>query len=613
VQCIGGKNPNGSSCTTETNYTGGITITAGGGSVSYPSAGDFSVTGLSEGTYTISYTSLPTTPGYVLTYPVSNIPPPSFTVTVGPGGTGCSVGTSNSATCDSGNNIINLRFGITNSIPWCQSSGAGNIGGNGGFDCNCSGSGCIVPTPTPNPTSVPTPTPPTCTSPETPCYSCSGAICTVSCSGSCGTTCDASCGVPAPTPPPGGGGGGGSTCIYDVDCVTGLTCNTNGGTCACSLGPTPGTCNTSTGGAGGGGNGSGGSTCIYDVDCAGGLTCNTIGSTCTCSVGGTTGTCTDGTGGAGGGNTGGGSGTGGNGSGGFNDIIPDPVTVLPQCGGAYASVPDTTSTTPGLIFTGSTRPNFGQGQASQNSSNWVTNWVVGGTNYPESFGPITQGGVIKTSYAYLQSIAKQAGILPCTNGSTSNCIIDLTSDINYCGAGGLNDCNLNTSTLAHGIYIANGNLTLTGSGTPPVSYTFPPNQSYIILVNGSLTIKTQLHLPVGSTALFSASGNIIVNRTVGESEYKSSASDIEGVFSTDQNFVIDGQNDCTIGADPKLNVAGNIIVNAALNGGKFINQRDLCAGDVFCPVFTVQSRPDFILNAPNFIKKANYTWQEVAP
>ena len=292
----------------------------------------------------------------------------------------------------------------------------------------------------------------------------------------------------------------------------------------------------------------------------------------------------------------GGGGTGTPVSGGFNNPIPS--TALPVCGGPYASVAGSGSTTPGLIFTGTGNAYFGQGSASQNK------WLVGGTNYPESFGPVAKGGLVKTSYAYLQGIAKQADIP----------IIDLSSDASLCSFGGLGSCTLK-STLTHGIYVAIGNLTLKGSGTPP-SYTFPLNQNYIILVQGNLTIQTRLLVPVGSTALLSASGNITVDRAVGATGalgYQSSAPGIEGVFSADKDFVVDGQNDCTIGSDLKLNVAGNIITNAALLGGTFVNQRDLCQNNLYCPVFTVTTRPDFILNAPAFIKKANYTWKEAAP
>ncbi len=398
----------------ESLYTGTVTITSTAGSVSYPSQGKFQVTGLSAGTYTVSYTSgLPGT-NWIMTIPTGA--PPSFSVTVGPG---CAATGSPDATCSS-DNVQNLNFGMSDSIPWIQTGGGGDVRTDGGFSS---------------------------------------------------------------------------------------------------------------------------------------------------------------------------SGTGGSGSS-FNNPIPD--TANTSCsGGAYTSVNSAGS--PGVVYTGNGSANFGQGSAS------VNNWVSGGASYPESFAPGAIGGVIKSSYAYMQSIAQQANITP----------VDITSNSSYCNLGGLTNCQL-SSSLPHGIYIANGSLTLTGTGSP-ASYTFPANQNYIILVNGDLTIDTQIHVPVGSTVIFSVKGSIYVDKSVGESNYLSTATDLEGIFSADQNFVINGTNDCATGPDNRLNVAGAIIVNAGLNGGTVQNNRDLCGNDAYCPVFTVQSRPDFILNLPNFVRKTNYTWQEVAP
>lgn len=102
----------------EINYAGAISISSTGGSVT-TGAGIYTVNNLGSGTYTVSYTNLPT--GYSLTYPL-NGPPPSFTVSVGPGF--CSTGGSNSASCDGLGNITNLNFGITNNKPWIQCKGA---------------------------------------------------------------------------------------------------------------------------------------------------------------------------------------------------------------------------------------------------------------------------------------------------------------------------------------------------------------------------------------------------------------------------------------------------------------------------------------------------------
>jgi hypothetical protein len=293
--------------------------------------------------------------------------------------------------------------------------------------------------------------------------------------------------------------------------------------------------------------------------------------------------------------TGGGVGGGGS-TGSFNNFVPataNTPTGLSCSKGAYTLAP-TSSGTQGIIYSGQGSANLGQDISYLNNSS-----MIAGGNY----SPIGIGGILRSSYNYLVSVANQAGISP----------VDLsTNDGNgnpYC-SGGISNCSLNPN-LPHGIYIATGQnhpgLILTGG-----PYTFGPNQNYIIMVDGDLYIKTELYVPVGSTLLISASGSIYVDPGVG-ANYDSQTPNLEGTFSADKNFVIQGTNDCSVKTDSRLNVAGSIMVNAALGGGSFTNNRDLCANDLYCPVFSIQSRPDFILNAPSFIKKSNYTWQEAAP
>ena len=269
---------------------------------------------------------------------------------------------------------------------------------------------------------------------------------------------------------------------------------------------------------------------------------------------------------------------------GFDDPIPitaDPVL----CGGPNASINASISvvcTTPGIIMSGDSSYSFGQGQASS------TNWVVGGTTYPEVFAP-TRGGGFATSYAYVLSVIKQAGLTP-TDLSTV--------------------CTLSNCTLpagfSHGLYKANSDLYLN-------AFTFLASSNYVILVNGNLYIRGKILVPNGSTATFIVSGNIYVDQTVGEAVISSTTPDIEGFYSTDKSFIIQGTNDCMVGADLRLNVAGTIVVNAGLTGGSFQNLRDLCGGNLSCPVFSISERPDFILNAPEVIKRQNAIYQEVAP
>lgn len=285
--------------------------------------------------------------------------------------------------------------------------------------------------------------------------------------------------------------------------------------------------------------------------------------------------------GAGGGGT---AGTGGGNirsDGGFTNSIP--ANVANQCGGpnGYSILPSNGGQ-PGIVYAGSGNTDFGNGSASS------TNWVVSqpsGLNY----NPPTPN-TIRTSYGYVLSNVKQQNL-------TITDISTVCPDVANCTL---------PANLAKGVYQANSDLTLTGN------YTFPINSNYIFLINGALNLKGKIFVPQSSTALFSASSNITVDKTVGEATYTSSANDLEGVYSADFNFIVNGDKNCAVAPDLRLNIGGNLIANAALLGGSLINNRDLCAGNV-CPSISVTSRLDMILNLPAILKAPNYIWKEVAP
>jgi len=261
---------------------------------------------------------------------------------------------------------------------------------------------------------------------------------------------------------------------------------------------------------------------------------------------------------------------------------PIPSTALLACGGANASIPGTNNPQPGIIFSGGTAY-FGQGQAST-PQNWSVSDYTNDTT------------LIRTSYGYMTTTLRQSSITP----------IDLTS---VCT---LSNCTL-PADLANGVYLAETNVVLN-------AYTFPANKSFVILVNGNLDINGEIHIPVGSATTFSVSGNITVDRSVGVGigNFCSQTANIEGFFSTDRSFIIEGLNDCSLYSNPlqrdqRLNIAGGIVVNAGLSSGSLQNQRDLCDDDLKAPAFSIISRPDFILNSPEFIKYKSDVWQEVAP
>jgi len=101
-------------------YGPGATIGASRGSVFVNSIGQYVLNNLLAGTYTLSLTS-PLPAGYQLRHPLTG-PPPTFTVTVGPGCTSSPVNPNPAglASCNGRGDVANLNFIITNSLPWLQ-------------------------------------------------------------------------------------------------------------------------------------------------------------------------------------------------------------------------------------------------------------------------------------------------------------------------------------------------------------------------------------------------------------------------------------------------------------------------------------------------------------
>jgi hypothetical protein len=116
-----------------------------------------------------------------------------------------------------------------------------------------------------------------------------------------------------------------------------------------------------------------------------------------------------------------------------------------------------------------------------------------------------------------------------------------------------------------------------------------------------------------TSAVFTAAQNITINRGVGFAPSCTPDNAVEGIYSADHDIIIDGINDCTLGQDSMLRVNGTMIVNAALVGGLFQNNRDLCADNLQYPTVTFNGRPDFLINLPDLLRRRNLLYQEVAP
>ena len=250
----------------------------------------------------------------------------------------------------------------------------------------------------------------------------------------------------------------------------------------------------------------------------------------------------------------------------------------------YMSISNTsTIQMPGIMFTGNGTADFNQGSAS------LKQWVVGkGNTYTITLPQTTAYGTIEP---YIKDTLK----------------LSITT-VGSCAT----PCALNTTTP--GVYeIGSTSDNITVAET---TFTTDHLGDFTFLIPGSLDITGNIKVPVGVVATFIVQGDIHVDKSVGE-DYKSSASNIDGYFSTDKSFYIDGNgtNNCSSGgADKRLNMSGAIVTNAnAPHGsGSFQLQRDMCGGDV-CPTFSIQARPDFVINAPPYLQATNRIWQEVAP
>ncbi len=275
-----------------------------------------------------------------------------------------------------------------------------------------------------------------------------------------------------------------------------------------------------------------------------------------------------------------------NGLGGLETTIPStasPSVCVSPFGNLFTSV-NVAGGSPGIIFTGDTPADFGAGSAS------APNWKVGSSSYPDFYTP--SKGIYTTSYAYVSGRVKQSGITPAS----------------LCSAN-LNNCTI-LSSLASGVY----EIDASGGDTTLTSATIGNGKKYIILVKGNLIIKSNIIVPIGSSLTFIVSGNIHIDKSVGTT-WNSAVTQVEGFYSADGSFFLDGEQNSCLTADNRLNMAGSIIVNAGKTtpAGQFVDNRTLCTNNAFCPVFTISERPDFILNAPESIKQIKTIYQEVAP
>lgn len=218
------------------------------------------------------------------------------------------------------------------------------------------------------------------------------------------------------------------------------------------------------------------------------------------------------------------------------------------------------------------------------------NWLV---NREYDYNSLTRNRNGVVAHSFYKSRARQEGIP----------ITQLTS--------GTLDNN-NTEVLENGVYEWTGDMVIDGYSQVA--------ERAVILVDGNVTISSEVAIPLGSLFIVAASGNITVAAGVGHASpnFNTTVPNLEGIYSAEGDIVLEG-GECTGGVpDERLNVAGALIANAqkpfaSTGGGAVQNQRSLCANDDLYPSLYVSSRPDFLTKLTDFYKVSYTKWREVRP
>lgn len=254
---------------------------------------------------------------------------------------------------------------------------------------------------------------------------------------------------------------------------------------------------------------------------------------------------------------------------GFTD--PIPVSPTPLYASIQSLVAPIRSQTPGVIYSGgSGSPNLGGGQPSSKG------WLVLNNPYAQNLGK-------STSYYTLLFKTNNEPKKPL---DSYNC------------ADSFSGCDLKAVFgNGNGVYATSNSIFITVASNASI-----PAGSYTLLVDGNVTIIGDIKLDPGAFLLISSSKNITVLGKV---------THMDGFYSADQNFTVENLNPS---ASSPLTIEGNVVANAEKTSGQnysFSNQRELA--DPTNPSVIIVERPDMILSYPEYLRKPNYIWQEVAP
>lgn len=259
---------------------------------------------------------------------------------------------------------------------------------------------------------------------------------------------------------------------------------------------------------------------------------------------------------------------------------------------------------------------FGAGGASAICGGNIGCWTVNYEYFYNNLSIMEKGGL---SYDFFNTRAHQAGIS----------IIPITASSGYGSLDNLNLTNLN------GVY------EIDSGGIPVVikSYVHAASNSHVVLlVKGDVTISGPIKVPAASNNLFilASSGDISIDPSVGvdtsifpypdtsntDANSVYAITQLDGIYSAEGNFIVNtSTNTCSDGVSPdlRLNIGGTVIANSLFSfsaggfGGRFSNQRSLCANDASYPSVKIYPRYDFLTAMSDFYKENVFTWREIQP
>jgi hypothetical protein len=208
------------------------------------------------------------------------------------------------------------------------------------------------------------------------------------------------------------------------------------------------------------------------------------------------------------------------------------------------------------------------GEDKVSPNNWLVQQTYPTINYYERFSQKLTNETKTEITTELDNLTQHA----C---STSPCILTITGDVS------------------------------TAANTP---WTISANEQIILLVNGNVTINSDINIINGGFFAMIVNGNITVSPNVGG--LASSASPyLEGVFfatNASHTATFSSGASTTVGHE-RLNITGSVIAD------NFSLQRDLGVDNDTTPAESFIFNPKLLFTMPDVMKEAPYVWQEVAP